>query len=292
MTTNRRSAPCHVGSCCRCATSVGGAATAICQRRRAERILAPLAGALAGLLGAGAGCDVLWRPYIQQMLLPDGGDRGDSSMSPGQTDDGAPTLPATCAQASDGGTQRTGMVTLYLNNDPSKPWTALCELAGNQFVEYLVLPNSANNFSQYTAGGAAIGMDVRTTYSALRVDPVTLKVSCGNQRHATSVGMLGHPNSPNPISVTSMPYGVAMGCNRSANGIGKIDLSGTPFAVAQSAFVSDGIDSLGGASYSNGNRVVNLTGGGYCGWQDPKPGVNNPLNADPSVELQLVYSPM
>lgn len=34
MTTNRRSAPCHRGRCCRLVTAVGGAATASGQRRR------------------------------------------------------------------------------------------------------------------------------------------------------------------------------------------------------------------------------------------------------------------
>ncbi len=273
MTTNRRSAPCRVGCC---ATSAGGTATVLGQRRRARLIRAPLAGVLAGLLGVGGGCDVLWQPYIQQFQLPD---------------DGAATLPATCAQASGGDPQRTGMVTLYIGSDPSKPWTAFCEPTGNQLVEYLVLPSADNNFSQYTAGGAAMGTDVRTTYSALRIDPVTLRISCGDQRRATSVGMISHPNSPSPITVTSMPYGVAMGCNRTANGVARIDLRGTPFAVAPSAFLSEGINSLGSASYSSNDQAVNLTGGGYCGWQDPKPGTSNPLNAAPSVELQLVYGP-
>lgn len=277
MTTNRRSAPYHVGRGRR-ATVVGASATAPGPRRRPRRLRAPLAGALAALLGTGAGCDVLWRPYIQQ-LLPDGG-AGDDA------------LPATCEQASGGGPQRPGTVTLYLGSDSRKPWTARCELVGDQLVEYLALPSSANNFSQYTAGGAAIGTDVRTTYGAVRIDPVTLKVSCSDQRHATSVGTLSHPNSPDPIVVTSMPYGVAMGCNRSANGVARIDLSGTPFEVAQNGFLSDGISALGTANYSSGNRMVDLTGGGYCGWQDPRPGVTNPINATPKIELQLLYSPM
>ena len=211
--------------------------------------------------------------------------------SPDQADDAATTLPATCAQASGGGTQRTGMATLYIDNDPRKSWIALCEFTGNELLEYLVLPSAANNYSQYTAGGAATGTDVRTTYSAVRIDPLTLKISCSNQLHATSVGRLDHPNTPNPITVTAMPYGVAMGCNRATNGVAQIDLSGTPFAVAPSAFLSQGANPLGNASYSNSNRMVSLTGGGFCGWQSPKPGINNPVNTTPNIELQLEYSP-
>lgn len=290
MTTDRRPAPCHLGRCC--VASAGGAAPVPSQRRRVGLSLAPLIGALAGLLGVGAGCDVLWRPYIQQFQLADGGDGGgEDGMSPQQKDGAAPTLPATCAQAG-GEKQQTGMVTLYIDNDPSKPWVAYCELVGGQLVSYLVLPSAVNNFSQYTAGGAAMGTDVRTTYSALRIDPLTLRVSCGDQRRATSMGMLSHPNSPSPITVTSMPYGVAMGCNRMANGVARIDLRGTQFAVAPGVFLNDGINPLGSATYSNKDQVVDLAGGGFCGWQNPKPGTTNPLNAAPGIELQLVYSPM
>lgn len=290
MTKDRCSAPCHLGCCG--VPSVGGAATVLGQGRRARLSLASLAGALAGLLGAGAGCEVLWQPYIQQFQLPDGAATGEDGMSPEKTDSGAPNLPATCAQLGGGDKPPTGMITLYISNDPSKPWSAFCELVGGQLATYLALPSAVDNFSQYTAGGSATGTDVRTTYSALRIDPVTLRVTCGDQRRATSVGRLSHPNTPSPITVTSMPYGVAMGCNRMANGVGRIDLRGTQFAVVPSAFLSGGINPVGAANYSNNDQVVDLTGGGFCGWQDPKPGTSNPLNAPPNVELQLVYSPM
>lgn len=288
MPRNRRPVPCSDVVCCSGGASSGDeTASARRPRRCAKWFPLPIVGALTWLIAAGAGCDVLWRPYIQE--LP--GTDGDGGGSPGPADDAATPLPATCAQASGGGTQRTGMTTLYIDNDPRKPWTALCELTGNQLLEYLVLPSAANNYSQYTAGGAATGTDVRTTYSAVLIDPLTLKVSCGNQQHATSVGRLDHPNTPNPIPVTSMPYGVAMGCNRAANGLAQIDLSGTPFVVTPSAFLSQGANPLGDANYSNGNRMVSLTGGGFCGWQSPKPGINNPVNATLNIELQLGYLP-
>ena len=90
MTTDRRPAPCHLGRCC--VASAGGAAPVPSQRRRVGPSLAPLIGVLAGLLGAG--CDVLWRPYIQQFQLADGGDGGgEDGMSPQQKDGAAPTLP-------------------------------------------------------------------------------------------------------------------------------------------------------------------------------------------------------
>lgn len=288
MTMDRHCTPCHIGRSRSWVCASAAMATAL-GRRRAARLAAPIAGALAGLLGMSAGCDLLWHPYIQQLPLPV--DAGMSDASAGPADGAEPLLPATCAQASRGGTQPKAMVTLYINNDPSKPWPALCELVGNQLLEYLALPNAAGNFSQYSAGGAAIGQDVRTTYSAVRIDPVSLKVRCGDQRRATSAGKLSHPNSPSPIPVMSMPYGVAMGCNRSANGVAEIDLGGTPFAVAQGAFLIEGMEPIGTTDYSNGDRVVKLTGGGYCGWQDPMPGLNNPFNAASGVELQLVYNP-
>jgi hypothetical protein len=261
-------------------------------RRGPARAVAILAGALAGLLAASAGCDTLWSPYEQEVFFPDGGS-GNLEMGPDQSGDGGPTYPATCAQASRGGMPQTGMVKLYVNGDPDKPWTALCELSGNQVQEFLQLQSATSNYSQYTAGGQASGTTVRTVYSAVRIDPLTLKINCGDQSHAKSSGRVDHPDLPNPsIPVTSMPYGVAMGCDGTANGSGQIDLSGTPFAVVPSAFATGGYMAMGGASYGNGNRSVTLTGGGQCGWLNPKPGVFNPVNADTSVELPLVYSPM
>lgn len=146
--------------------------------------------------------------------------------------------------------------------------------------EYINLMNTGTNtnFSQYTAGGASPGTNVRTTFTKLRIDPATLTVDIGDLTFATSTGSLSHSGTP----VTSMPYGVAMSCISpfAAGGAGNIDLTGTPFTVTD-GFNVGGFLSSGTATPSPDNKVIDLTGGGFCGWITPNPPMFNPFNPHP-----------
>jgi hypothetical protein len=75
--------------------------------------------------------------------------------------------------------------------------------------------------------------------------------------------------------------------------VGNIDLTGTPFAVVTGQFVQGGTDNSGSATYSSGNRVVALTGGGYCGWtcSSASPETFNPFNTTGTFQLALAYAP-
>ena len=82
-----------------------------------------------------------------------------------------------------------------------------------------------------------------------------------------------------------MPYATAMGCDGTANATANINLQGTPFAV-DDTFVTDDPES-GGATFSELDQVVDLTGGDFCGWTQPAGGDFNPFNPDSlPVELQ------
>jgi hypothetical protein len=176
---------------------------------------------------------------------------------------------------------------LYVNHDPAKPWTAHCVEMSRSPREYLRLVNVDGhfNFSQYTAGRHSPGSNVKTSYHELRVDPAALLVDISDQRSAQSSGALRHDGK----EVTSMPYGVAMTCIGPASGLGNIDLRGTPFAVAPDAFVQGGWAQSGTSSYSSNDQVVDLTGGGECGWTVSKPNVFNPFNQAGGIQLPLVY---
>jgi hypothetical protein len=187
-----------------------------------------------------------------------------------------PTPPATCADihaanpaAPDGN---------YTLVDGGKAVPVYCfDMAGTP-REYLNLANTGTNtnFSQYTAGGASPGTNVRTTFTKLRIDPATLTVDIGDLTFATSTGSLNHGGTP----VTSMPYGVAMSCTDAADGVGNIDLTGTPFSVTD-GFNVGGFDASGTAIPSPDNKVIDLTGGGFCGWITPNPPMFNPFNPQP-----------
>jgi hypothetical protein len=196
--------------------------------------------------------------------------------------------PATCAEIADAVVNAwDGNYTLFVGHDPAKPWTAYCHNIASSPAEYLPLVNvsSSANFAQYTAGSWQ-GTSVRTRYTRVRIDPLTLNVDIGDQTFATSTGQLAHGSE----TVTSMPFGVAMSCNGSASGVANIDVTGTPFAVATSEFVQGGFMAAGTSTYSASNRVVNVTGGGSCGWTSPTPGLYNPFNDAGDFQLALLYS--
>ena len=174
-----------------------------------------------------------------------------------------------------------------------KAWTAYCD--GSD--EYLVV-TAGSNYSEYAAGGASTGTTVRTSYAKLRIDPVALTIDVDDQTFATSTGgPLQHGSSG--IAVMSMPYGVAMDCvnNFSSTGVANIDLTGTPFVVTN-AFADHGNKGSGSAVSANGGRQVAITGGGYCGWDQPTAyTVNgpqgNPFNptTTPAPNITLAYTP-
>ncbi len=188
-------------------------------------------------------------------------------------------------------------IPVYCSNMAENPW------------EYLPLARTGagHNFSQYTAGGASPGTDVVTHYTKLRFDPhpvsfspLTFRVNIADQKFATSTGQLCHSSGgacPEGSQVTAMPYAVAMDCRGagSATGRANLDLSGTPFEVVDT-FTLQTFHGAGSATYQN-PHVVDLAGGGYCGWIAPAM-TYNPINQNPlqdanggyDLQLKLPFS--
>jgi hypothetical protein len=203
-------------------------------------------------------------------------------------------LYATCAEVRAAmATATDGPYTLYVGHDGSKSWTAYCANLASSPTEYLTLvqTGASSNFSQYTASAATGGTNVITSYTKVRIDPTTLVVDTADQSFSTSTGMLTHP-ATTPATVTSMPYAEAMDCTGSGSltGIGNVDLRGTPFTVMPNDFADPGgVSTPGTATYSSGNQVVDLAGGGYCGWEAPVGLGTAPYNMGGGAILNLVY---
>ena len=200
-------------------------------------------------------------------------------------------LPATCAEVVAKDPAATdGEYTLYIDRNPDKPWTAYCADMAGQPSEYLTLFSTGgdSNFSQYTAGGASPGSSVRTSFTRVRIDPADMTIVIGDQTFSSSSGSLTHGST----TVTFMPFGVAMSCDASASGMGNIDLTGTPFVVT-TGFCQGGFQAQGSSTFSQNDQVVNLTGGGGCGWTGPNnPCPDNPFNGNGgSTRIQLDYRP-
>jgi hypothetical protein len=179
----------------------------------------------------------------------------------------------------------------YLINNGGNVFQVYCDNMDSAPVEYLTLWNQGQNYAQYTAGGASSGTDVRTHYSRVRLLPDTLQIDISDQRYSSSTGSLTH----GATEVTSMPYGVAMDClNLGSNqGVARIDLRETPLVVSDT-FMTCGYYPAGSWTFSEEHQVVDLTGGGYCGWVQPAaPGcLATPFNdaggAQPILELSYL----
>lgn len=194
------------------------------------------------------------------------------------------TAPASCAAvkalvpAAADGTYR-----IFVGADWAKPWLVDCvDMATATPLEYLAVRQSdaagaKANWSQYTDGGCVEGEPVVTRFSKVRIDPATLIVTTGDLRFSTSTGALSGWNAN-----TSMAWAAAADCacevGGAASGVANVDLTGTPFAAPREvdvggarkpAWVPNGGYPTGTASYSSGDKVVSLTGGGGCGVMAP-----------------------
>ena len=194
-------------------------------------------------------------------------------------------FPSSCAEIHNQNPKGTdGNYALYNDNTL---FTVYCYDMSGTPREYITLAQTgANaNYSQYAAGGASPGTNVRTMFTKLRIDPATLTVDIGDLTFATSTGSLNHGGT----AVTRMPYGAAMSCVApgDAAGAGNINLEGTPFQVG-ATFALGGYLPAGSAVISPDNQQVSLAGGGYCGWITPSPAMYNPFNPSPGeYHLQL-----
>ncbi len=176
-------------------------------------------------------------------------------------------------------------LTPYTRTVTHRFYSVYCNDMAGTPSEYLELINTGSiyNYGSYNAGG---GTEVKTSYQKVRLDPATLTVDIGDQTFASSSGLIHHGAE----LVTSMPYGVAMDCigRYSQAGTANIDLSGTSLAV-NDTFAVGGYLAAGVATFSQNDQVVNLRGGGYCGWITPSPPMYNPFNAQGGFRLDLKY---
>jgi hypothetical protein len=183
----------------------------------------------------------------------------------------------------------------YLLYKGGNLFTAYCDNMATEPREYIDLAKTgaSGNFSQYTAGGASPGTNVRTSFAKLRINPGSLTVDIGDLTFAASTGSLSHGGG---VPVTSMPYSVAMSCvaPNTAAGIGNINLQNTPFQV-DSKFAVGGSSATGSATVSSDDQLVDLRGGGFCGWITPAPTLFNPFNPSPGMydlPLRCATSPV
>ncbi|ATB36475.1 hypothetical protein CYFUS_001890 [Cystobacter fuscus] len=140
--------------------------------------------------------------------------------------------------------------------------------------EYLTVKTAATtNYSYYGQGQNTSAGGQATWYFKVRLDPVALTLALDDTTFSWSQGWMRFGST----FLYTNPLGSAGDCvaDRSQTGRSNIDLTGTPFGIVPGQFLVSGYHPAGSITYS-GSQIVNLTGGGYCGF-----------TSDPDNRLQL-----
>jgi len=171
-------------------------------------------------------------------------------------------------------------------------FTVYChDMAGGAPREYLTLANTGGdlNFGQFTAARITPGDNIRTNFTKVRLDPVTLQVDIFDLTFAVTTGVMD-PGGHKPL--TFYPYASAGDCSDSGipTGVGNINLIGTPFNV-NDTFTVVGYYPNGSAVFNENHQIVDLLGGGYCGGIAPAAAVHYGMSNEGNHALQLAYCP-
>jgi hypothetical protein len=176
-----------------------------------------------------------------------------------------------------------GTYTLYVAGQPDRPFPAYCAgMATSAPLTYLTLANHnmTTNVSSYDATNMANSTTVLTQWTRVRLDPDAVAIVPSDYTFSSSTGSVVHEMT------TQVPYGVARDCAQGGVplGIANVDLRGLPFAVVPNWTLS-GYIPYGMTTISAFNQIVNLTGGGSCGWNAPGG------DRFGGVDIQLRYCP-
>ncbi len=175
--------------------------------------------------------------------------------------DGAPSLPGSCADVA--------------TSTPGAPdGNYRIELAGARTIVYcagmasdprgyLTLANTGGNTNYSGVIRPTYPTSNRTDFTRLRLvdrGDVVNGITCASDACVDT-----HDTSFSTSDGGAMRFAFAEG-DGGLTGYGRVDLTGTPFAVGPSAFSLGGYMPSGSATYSTDDQVVDLVGSGGNGW--------------------------
>lgn len=157
--------------------------------------------------------------------------------------------------------------------EPEAASSAVVRLLKYKGGLYITLPTRKRNVSSYKLPSReryTNMTDIVTRWFAIRFNPETFVVNTGDYTFAKSTGYNKHHAGEGPFTTTHVPFATCFGCEAPSkdDGTAVVDLRGTPFAVPNK-FDFGGYIANGTWTYSHRAQVVQLTGGGYCGWTAP-----------------------
>jgi hypothetical protein len=163
-----------------------------------------------------------------------------------------------------------GEYTLYVQNQPTLRWKAYCANMDSAPAEYLSLPHEDG---MNTSSFADATNHVTTAYEKVRINPESLTIDIGDTTFATSTGTAVH----NGTTLTSMPYGIAMGCGVEASM--NINLRGTAFRM-EAPLAQFGTNVKTTVTIANDRKVLDMSATGSCGWVAQESYVNPTSDAE------------
>ena len=139
------------------------------------------------------------------------------------------SYPASCAQALAFGAQ-DGIVDLFVDNDPAKPWEAFCvEMNSPSPKTYLPLRQTSGLSNRFQLVDQD-GLIAQSEYWMVRVDPLTLEVLVQDTTGARTAYY-------RQMSTETVPYGALEACTGGSSSDvmarGRIDLTHTPFQITE-----------------------------------------------------------
>jgi hypothetical protein len=166
--------------------------------------------------------------------------------------------PASCDDVVTANPSATdGNYTIYPNGEM---FTVYCADMSSAPKEYLTLQNTSN--ANYSTDVDSSSDTLTTDFTKIRLDPSTLQAEIGDTRFSSTSGWVNYNGNTLPQN-----YAVASACGWTT-GYANVDLTGTPFDV-NDTFTPQGWGQYGDATFSSNNKVVNITGGGDCGDNEP-----------------------
>jgi hypothetical protein len=192
--------------------------------------------------------------------------------------------PATCAELQVGrGLLPDAEYTLYLDNDPTRPWRAHCQdMATSTPREYLPLRRTGGdyNYGQFIYRVESSEEQVRTSYLKVRIDPVLMQIDIGDRTHVHRTGTVLFGG----VTLDAMAFGVAAYCTGEVIAVvggslpraaGNIDLAETGFALADTFCVHNTTAGYAVPSMPDRGRIdfaaVMPSATSACAWVAPDP---------------------
>jgi hypothetical protein len=211
------------------------------------------------------------------------------------TPDATIAHPASCAELP--AARANTDVTLYVGHDPAKAWAAHCGTGGKT---YLPLPAGvATNYSSYPAGECASVAqgaedEIKTTWTRVRIDPVSLIVETNDYTGAVSTGATREVSGNGAVVFTydKIPFATGRIC---ANGpmsvvVARVDLTGTKFRIADNQFIVEGFQ-VSGSAPATGRLTTLYVSGFPGGLHSCRPANTDYYQRNGGKCLQLQYVP-